>query len=294
MARIRSIKPELPQSESMGNVSRDARLTFIQLWTLADDEGRLRGNSRMLASLLFPYDDGEDGHVLTTAKDVEAWMVELEREGCIVRYQIDGAAYVQVANWLIHQKIDKPSKSKIPAFDDSSRILAKPREDSLEEGIKDQGKEGSGSDASAPPAADDDDRTPPRPKLDAPTPNARAIAIATLLTGAGVKRVTAFHPDVAVTWAQDERVTDQVLLAAVARAKESLGAEPFQPPYLRPIIVELLNPVERRAAPRADGQSQKFNFAGADRTGDKEAMAASMARHGITPELLAEQGDIPI
>ena len=73
MARIRSIKPELPQSESMGNVSRDARLTFVQLFTLADDEGRLRGNSRMLASLLFPYDDGEDGHVLTTAKDVEAW-----------------------------------------------------------------------------------------------------------------------------------------------------------------------------------------------------------------------------
>jgi hypothetical protein len=144
MARIRSIKPELPQSESMGNVSRDARLTFIQLWTLADDEGRLRGNSRMLASLLFPYDDGEDGHVLTTAKDVEAWLVELEREGCIVRYQIDGAAYVQVANWLIHQKIDKPSKSKIPPFDESSRTVAKPREVSSEEGIKDQGEEGKG------------------------------------------------------------------------------------------------------------------------------------------------------
>ncbi len=46
MARIRSIKPEFPQSESMGNVSRDARLTFIQLWTLADDSGRLRGSSR--------------------------------------------------------------------------------------------------------------------------------------------------------------------------------------------------------------------------------------------------------
>src|SRR5690606_32469529 len=107
MARIRSIKPELPQSESMGNVSRDARLTFVQLFTLADDEGRLRGNSRMLASLLFPYDDGEDGRPRTTGKDVDAWMAELEREGCIARYQIDGAAYVQIANWLIHQKIDK-------------------------------------------------------------------------------------------------------------------------------------------------------------------------------------------
>ena len=143
MARIRSIKPEFPQSESMGNVSRDARLTFIQLWTIADDEGRLRGNSRMLASLLFPYDDDAPGLI-------DGWLKELEDEGCIARYKSGTQSYVQLCNWLIHQKIDKPSKSKIPPFDESSRILAKPLEVSSEEGIKDQGKdqgeEGKGSD----------------------------------------------------------------------------------------------------------------------------------------------------
>lgn len=36
MARIRTIKPEFPQSETMGRVSRDARLLFIQLWTVAE------------------------------------------------------------------------------------------------------------------------------------------------------------------------------------------------------------------------------------------------------------------
>ncbi|PRE27552.1 hypothetical protein L0Z36_05420 [Burkholderia multivorans] len=135
MARIRTIKPEFPQSESMGRVSRDARLTFIQLWTLADDEGRLRGNSRMLASLLFPYDD--DAQSL-----IEGWLGELEQEQCLVRYKIGGTSYIQITNWLIHQKIDKPSKSKIPAFDESSRILANPREmSSLDQGsrTKDQG-----------------------------------------------------------------------------------------------------------------------------------------------------------
>ncbi len=133
MARIRSIKPEFPQSESMGRISRDARLTFIQCWTLADDEGRLRGNSRMLASLLFPYDD--DAPAL-----IDGWLGELERESCIVRYQAEGQSYMQIHNWLIHQKIDKPSKSKIPAFDESSRILANPREPSSEDQrIKDQG-----------------------------------------------------------------------------------------------------------------------------------------------------------
>lgn len=145
MARIRSIKPEFPQSESMGNVSRDARLLFIQLWTLCDDEGRTRGNSRMLASLLFPYDND--------APDlIDSWIDELEEEACILRYQVGGATYIQILNWLNHQKIDKPSASKLPAFDESSRILANPRESSPLEG---KGREGIGSrkGEETPPAA---------------------------------------------------------------------------------------------------------------------------------------------
>jgi hypothetical protein len=134
MARIRTIKPEFPQSESMGRVSRDARLCFVQMWTIADDEGRLRGNSRMLASLLFPYDDDAPGLI-------DLWISELEREGCAVRYQVDGASYIQIANWLSHQKIDKPSASKIPPFDESSRMVAKPREPSALDQGRDQGKD---------------------------------------------------------------------------------------------------------------------------------------------------------
>ena len=135
MARIRTIKPEFPHSESMGMVSRDARLLFIMLWTLADDEGRLRGNSRMLASLLFPY-DGD------APKLIDGWLGELEAQSCIVRYLGDGSTYLEIRNWLNHQKIDRPSKSKIPPFDEASRIVANPREPScLDQGsrIKDQG-----------------------------------------------------------------------------------------------------------------------------------------------------------
>ena len=124
MARIRTIKPEFPQSESMGRVSREARLCFILLWTLADDEGRLRGNSRMLASLLFPYDDD-------ASDNIDGWLRELETEGCLVRYQVDGTSYLEISKWLFHQKIDKPSKSKFPSKDEGSIILASPREHSL-------------------------------------------------------------------------------------------------------------------------------------------------------------------
>lgn len=121
MARIRTIKPEFPQSESVGKVSREARLLFVLLWTIADDEGRTRAASRMLASLLYPYD--EDAPSL-----IEGWLEELERENCIVRYVVEGSTYLQVNNWLKHQKIDRPTKSRLPVVSEGSRLLAKDRE----------------------------------------------------------------------------------------------------------------------------------------------------------------------
>jgi hypothetical protein len=134
MARIRTIKPEFPQSESMGRVSREARLCFILVWTICDDSGRARASSRMLASLLYPYDED-------AGKRIDGWLAELERENCIVRYEAEGNTYLEVRNWLNHQRIDKPSASKIPPFEESSRILANVRESSCEEG---KGREGKG------------------------------------------------------------------------------------------------------------------------------------------------------
>jgi hypothetical protein len=141
MARIRTIKPEFPHSESMGRVSRESRLCFILLWTIADDAGRLRGNSRMLASLLYPYDDD-------AKNKIDTWLGQLSSEGCIARYDVDGTSYLQILNWLDHQKIDKPSASKLPAFISSSRSLA----NALEGSALDQegnGEEGKGMEDSA-------------------------------------------------------------------------------------------------------------------------------------------------
>lgn len=119
MGRIRTIKPEFPQSESVGRLSRDARLLFILLWTIADDTGRARAASRAIASLLFPYD--EDAPSL-----VGGWLDELEGAGKIRRYEVGGSTYLEIVKWLDHQKIDKPSGSKFPAFAEGSRIVAEP------------------------------------------------------------------------------------------------------------------------------------------------------------------------
>ena len=134
MGRIRTIKPEFPQSESVGRLSREARLLFLLLFTVVDDSGRCRGSSRILASLLYPYDD--DAKTL-----IDGWISELDKNSMARRYVHEDQTYIEVINFNKHQKIDHPTESKFPSFDESSRILANPREKErgIKEGIKDQG-----------------------------------------------------------------------------------------------------------------------------------------------------------
>lgn len=121
MARIRTIKPEFPHSERLGSVSRDARLLFVNLFTISDDEGRARASSRLLASLLYPFDTDAAGLM-------EGWLDELAGIGAIRLYEQDGVRYLDIPKWLEHQKIDKPSKSRLPAFAEPSRAFENVRE----------------------------------------------------------------------------------------------------------------------------------------------------------------------
>ena len=86
----------------------------------------------MLASLLYPYD--RDAPEL-----IERWLDELEHEGRIRRYVVDGCSYLEHLKFLENQKIDKPSKSKLPPFQNPREDSTNAREDSL--CIKDQGRD---------------------------------------------------------------------------------------------------------------------------------------------------------
>lgn len=148
MARIRSIKPEFPQSESMGRVSRDARLLFVLLWTIADDHGRARAHSRMLASLLFPYDDD-------AGKLIDGWLGELEKEGCIRLYETGGSRYLIILGWGKHQKIDRPSKPQFPEPDNSTREASRESIEDSENhmlGREGKGREGNREESKEPRA----------------------------------------------------------------------------------------------------------------------------------------------
>lgn len=110
MARIRPVKPETWVSETLAEVSIPAMLTFVAMTNHADDQGRHRDNAAMVAGLIWPMRDE------ITRVVVEDHLQQLAAVGAICRYTgCDGRRYFHYPTWRKHQKIDKPSLSRLPA-----------------------------------------------------------------------------------------------------------------------------------------------------------------------------------
>jgi hypothetical protein len=110
MARIRTIKPEAFFSESLAEVSVEAERTFFGLLTQADDHGRHRDNAAIIAGVLWPL------RAEHTSVHVEDDLQQLANADLLCRYTgCDGRRYLHVVTWSEHQKIDKPSQSRLPS-----------------------------------------------------------------------------------------------------------------------------------------------------------------------------------
>ncbi|WP_185836838.1 hypothetical protein [Streptomyces sp. WAC 06783] len=109
MARIRTIKPEAFESEDLASVSVTAERTFYGLLTLADDSGRFRDHPAIIAGRLWAL------RAEHTAAHVAADLEQLADAGLICRYTgCDGRTYLHIVTWQRHQKIDRPSASRVP------------------------------------------------------------------------------------------------------------------------------------------------------------------------------------
>lgn len=106
--RIRTIKPEMWADERVGDLSHGARLLFVGLVTMADDEGRVRELPAAILGHVFPYDG------ISTPK-LGRWLSEVVATGMVVRYQVAGKRYLAFPHWTRHQKVDKPNESELPA-----------------------------------------------------------------------------------------------------------------------------------------------------------------------------------
>lgn len=111
MARKRMIDPNIWQSEDFSKLSTLAKLVFIGLFSLADDEGRGRSNPVYLKSSLFPYEES------IRSADIDKTLSEISSNMSVIFYSCDGNNYYSLYNWNTWQKIDRPSESKIPEYD---------------------------------------------------------------------------------------------------------------------------------------------------------------------------------
>lgn len=111
MANKRMINGDTWEDEFFTTLSIFDRLLWIGVITkLADDQGRLRDNSALIRSNIFPMDDIPVG-------DIEKAIKLFSTDGRIVRYTKDGKKLIQIVNWWKHQKPRWASASNYPAPD---------------------------------------------------------------------------------------------------------------------------------------------------------------------------------
>lgn len=94
----RMIYSKIWTSQQVGKLSPIARVLYVGMITLADDEGRLVGDSSYLRGQIFPYDD-------IAIIEVEEMRNQVEKMGLIKCYEVDDFEYIQHPNWSEYQVI---------------------------------------------------------------------------------------------------------------------------------------------------------------------------------------------
>jgi len=122
MARARNIKPAFFRNADLAELSIEARLLFIGLWTLADREGRLEDRPKQIKMEIFPADN----------LDCESLVQSIADAGMIARYEHGGKRFLQIVNFVKHQNPHRDERpSTIPA--QGSDVVQK-QEEQIEHG----------------------------------------------------------------------------------------------------------------------------------------------------------------
>jgi len=109
VARTRQVKPSFFVNEDMVELPFHTRLLFIGLLTIADRRGILEDRPKKIKMALFPADN----------LDVDQSLSELDRYNFIHRYEVDGAKYIHIVEFVKHQnphRDEKPNDMPHPPY----------------------------------------------------------------------------------------------------------------------------------------------------------------------------------
>lgn len=263
MARARNIKPGFFKNEALADLAFEYRLLFIGLWTLADRQGRLEDRPKKIRMELFPADD----------VDCEEGLQALAGASLIVRYAVQGIAYVWIPTFAEHQTPHpRELASTIPPYlGDTQAAPAKEANPFAGDAQAEPGTDpistkaqASPSDVLNPSNLNPDVLNPESLKQHSPVakhdaakpstveplsleeakleggPETPSAILASVCIANGI-RANAFHP-LLVEWAR-EGITVERLKEAIAKASQSkTGTIPVA--YLDPILHDDSKPVD--------------------------------------------------
>ncbi len=105
--RNRMLNPDFWIDEEVAKVSPHARLLYMGLWGICDDNyATLPDRPDWIKIQVFPYESVNTRELLN----------ELSGIGKIVKFSYDGKDYWWLKNFLKHQTINRPSKPKYPPY----------------------------------------------------------------------------------------------------------------------------------------------------------------------------------
>lgn len=130
--RIRTIKPEFWRHPVMGRLSNETKLVAICLLSIADDEGYFRADPALIRSDAFPFNEG--------SVNIHGALTELSNVGWIVvRKHPEQGQIGLVVKFQKHQKINRPTASRLRAYYEFSEPSLSPHGALMEPSLPEQG-----------------------------------------------------------------------------------------------------------------------------------------------------------
>jgi hypothetical protein len=129
MARNRMLNPDFWLDEEIGSLTPFARLLYMGLWGICDDNyATLPDRPEWIKLQILPYDSVNPRQLLD----------ELEKIGKIIKFQADGKPHWFIKNFFKHQRIDRPSKPKYPKYSSARVMLDEPSTTTRRKGSKER------------------------------------------------------------------------------------------------------------------------------------------------------------
>jgi len=108
MPRARVLWPEHLHHPAVGHLSDLGYRIWVGLVQLADDEGRARGTTPWIRSMILPYSTH------TTNQHIERNLLAIAAAGLIKIYESEGERFIYFPAWHKWQHPRFPTKSKLP------------------------------------------------------------------------------------------------------------------------------------------------------------------------------------